>query len=107
MPVLQELSWQGGIRCEGSGDRSLLQVEPLPQTFKDRALRLVEIQGDQGRRCDDSCLRPFRVLRPKEGDLMAKARKTGKKDFLWNPGEVNDKQQKFLDSTTMFTCYGG
>ena len=38
---------------------------------------------------------------------MAKARKTGKKDFLWNPGEVNDKQQKFLDSTTMFTCYGG
>ena len=38
---------------------------------------------------------------------MAKARKTGKKDFLWNPGEVNDKQQKFLDSTTMYTCYGG
>ena len=38
---------------------------------------------------------------------MAKARKTGKKDFLWNPGEVNDKQQKFLDSTAMFTCYGG
>ena len=38
---------------------------------------------------------------------MAKARKTAKKDFVWNPGEVNDKQQRFLDSTAMFTCYGG
>lgn len=41
------------------------------------------------------------------GERMAKARKTGKKDFLWNPGEVSDKQQEFLDSTTMFTCFGG
>lgn len=38
---------------------------------------------------------------------MAKARKTTKTDFQWNPGEVSDKQQRFLDSQTMFTCYGG
>ena len=38
---------------------------------------------------------------------MAKARKSAKTEFQWNPGEVNDKQQRFLDSRTMFTCYGG
>ena len=38
---------------------------------------------------------------------MAKAKKTGKTELVWDPGEVSDKQQQFLDSKTMFTCYGG
>lgn len=38
---------------------------------------------------------------------MAKARKTSKTEFAWDPGEVSDKQQQFLESKTMFTCYGG
>ena len=38
---------------------------------------------------------------------MPKVKRSTKKDFIWDPGEVNDKQQQFLDSTAMFTCYGG
>ena len=39
---------------------------------------------------------------------MAKQRVAdAKEEMLWSSGEVSDKQQQFLDSQTLFTCYGG
>ena len=40
--------------------------------------------------------------------FMAKQRVAdAKEEMLWSSGEVSDKQQQFLDSQTLFTCYGG
>lgn len=38
---------------------------------------------------------------------MAKQKATTKKEFVWNPGEVSDKQRAFLYSRSLFTGYGG
>ena len=38
---------------------------------------------------------------------MAKPQTTTKKEFVWDPGTVSDKQMQFLHSTTLFTAYGG
>lgn len=36
-----------------------------------------------------------------------KKKASGNVNIEWDPGEVNPKQKEFLDSHTLFTCYGG
>ena len=38
---------------------------------------------------------------------MAKQAASSKKEFVWDPGTVSDKQRQFLHSTALFTAYGG